>query len=70
LAHSDIHVMVNMYWEPQTFEIPQIYERAWYTAVNTALPSPQDINAPGNEALVNSNHVEVSGRSIVVLISR
>jgi glycogen operon protein len=70
LAHSDIHVMVNMYWEPLTFEIPQIYERAWYTAVNTALPSPQDINAPGNEALVNSNHVEVSGRSIVVLISR
>ncbi|MEY4779399.1 MAG: glycogen debranching enzyme GlgX [Pseudomonadota bacterium] len=70
LAHSDIHVMVNMYWEPLTFEIPQIYERAWYTAVNTALPSPQDINAPGNEALVNSHHVEVSGRSIVVLISR
>ena len=70
LAHSDIHVMVNMFWEPLTFEIPQIYERAWYTAVNTALPSPQDINAPGNEALVNSHHVEVSGRSIVVLISR
>ena len=70
LAHSDIHVMVNMYWEPLTFEIPQIYERAWYTAVNTALPSPQDINAPGNEVLVNSHHVEVSGRSIVVLISR
>ena len=70
LAHSDIHVMVNMYWEPLTFEIPQIYERAWYTAVNTAMPSPQDINAPGNEVLVNSHHVEVSGRSIVVLISR
>ena len=70
LAHSDIHVMVNMFWEPLTFEIPQIYERAWYTAVNTALPSPQDINAPGNEVLVNSHHVEVSGRSIVVLISR
>jgi glycogen operon protein len=70
LAHSDIHVMVNMYWEPLTFEIPQINERAWYTAVNTALPSPQDINAPGNETLVNSHHVEVSGRSIVVLISR
>ena len=70
LAHSDIHVMVNMFWEPLTFEIPQIYERAWYTAVNTAMPSPQDINAPGNEVLVNSHHVEVSGRSIVVLISR
>ena len=70
LAHSDIHVMVNMFWEPLTFEIPQIYERAWYTAVNTAKPSPQDINAPGNEVLVNSHHVEVSGRSIVVLISR
>ncbi len=70
LAHSDIHVMVNMYWEPLTFEIPQVYERAWYTAVNTAMPSPQDINAPGNEVLVNSHHVEVSGRSIVVLISR
>ncbi len=70
LAHADIHVMVNMYWEPLTFEIPQINERAWYTAVDTALPSPQDINAPGNEVLVNSHHVEVSGRSIVVLISR
>jgi len=70
LAQSDIHVMVNMYWEPLTFEVPQITERAWYTAVNTALPSPQDINAPGKEVLVNSAHVEVSGRSIVVLISR
>ena len=70
LAHADIHVMVNMYWEPLTFEIPQINERAWYKAVDTALPSPQDINGPGNEVLVNSHHVEVSGRSIVVLISR
>ena len=70
LAHADIHVMVNMYWEPLTFEVPQINERAWYKAVDTALPSPQDINAPGNEVLVNSHHVEVAGRSIVVLISR
>ena len=70
LAQSDIHVMVNMYWEPLTFEVPQINERAWYKAVDTALPSPQDINAPGKEVLVNSTRVEVSGRSIVVLISR
>jgi isoamylase len=70
LAHADIHVMVNMYWEPLTFEVPQITERAWYKVINTALPSPQDIDAPGNEDLVNSHHVEVSGRSIVVLISK
>jgi len=70
LAQSDIHVMVNMYWEPLTFEVPQINERAWYKAVDTALSSPQDINAPGKEVLVNSTRVEVSGRSIVVLISR
>ncbi len=70
LAQADIHVMVNMYWEPLTFEIPPVTERAWYKAVDTALPSPQDINAPGSEGLVNAHHVEVSGRSIVVLISR
>lgn len=70
LATSDIHVMVNMYWEPLSFEVPQISERAWYTAIDTSLPSPQDIHAPGNEVLVNSHQIEVKGRSIVVLISR
>ena len=67
---EDIHVMMNMYWEPLEFEIPELRERSWYRAVDTFLPSPQDIAGAGKEVRVNGNNYFVQGRSVVVLISK
>ena len=67
---EDIHVMMNMYWEPLDFEIPGLRERSWYRAVDTFLPSPQDIAGAGEEVRVNGNNYFVQGRSVVVLISK
>jgi len=67
---EDIHVMMNMYWEPLEFEIPGLAERLWYRAVDTSLPAPEDITAAGREVRVDSNNYLVQGRSVVVLVSK
>jgi isoamylase len=67
---EDIHVMMNMYWEPLEFEIPRLMERRWYRAVDTFLPTPQDILKPGDEVRVDAGSYLVQGRSIVVLVSK
>jgi isoamylase len=67
---EDIHVMMNMYWEPLEFEIPGLAERKWYRAVDTYLPPPEDIAAAGSEVLVDAKSYLVHGRSVVVLVSK
>jgi glycogen operon protein len=66
----DLHVMMNMYWEALPFEIPKVDGRAWYRAVDTALPSPDDIAEPGQEIGATGPEYMVAGRSVVALISR
>ncbi len=67
---ADIHVMMNMYWEPLEFEAPAAPGRQWFIAVNTAEPSPNDIAEPGQEAPFVEPVCRVEGRSVVVLVSR
>jgi isoamylase len=64
---DDLHVMMNMFWEPLEFEVPA---GTWQVAVDTFASSPLDIadadqgrRAPGRPCLVQ-------GRSIVVLAGR
>jgi glycogen operon protein len=66
----DLHVMVNMHWEPLDFELPAIAGRQWHLAINTDAPSPGDIAEPGLERPVAGATKRVAGRSIVALISR
>ncbi len=66
----DIHVMMNGYWESLEFDIPPIIGRDWYRSVDTALPSPQDIVEPGKEPQISGSTYLVTGRSVVVLISK
>jgi isoamylase len=66
----DIHVMMNMYWEPLYMAIPTIPGRQWTRAVDTSLPSPSDIADPGTEMLCSGESYRVNGRSIVVLANR
>jgi isoamylase len=67
---SDLHVMLNMDWNPHEFEIPLVAGRKWFKAIDTARNSPDDIADPGKELAIDSATCPVEGRSIAVLISR
>jgi glycogen operon protein len=69
-GEPDIHAMLNMYWEPLDFELPEVPGRSWLRAVDTALEPPLDIADPGAEAPVAGNIYTLQGRSVVVLINR
>jgi isoamylase len=67
---ADIHVMLNMYWEPLDFQIPALSGRSWFKALDTAADPPDDIADPGGEIAVSDNVCSVQGRSIVALVSK
>jgi isoamylase len=69
-ADADIHVMMNMFWEPVDMEIPQVAGRSWARAVDTSLASPSDIAEPGAETAWTASSYPVQPRSIVVLVNR
>ena len=67
---SNVHVMFNMFWDAVEFDIPQIPGLVWYRAIDTALPSPQDIAPRDQQVAVQPSTYLVTGRSIVTLVSR
>jgi glycogen operon protein len=67
---SDIHVMMNMYWEPLDMEVPVVAGREWARAIDTSLPSPSDIAEHGKELRCSNQPYRVNGRSVVVLVNR
>jgi len=69
-GEADIHVMANMYWEPLAMAIPPVRGRHWYRAVDTALPSPEDICPAGEEQRVEGDSYTVGGRGVVILMSK
>jgi len=66
---ADLHVMMNMFWEPLEFEIPIGPERRWHLVIDTAAESPGDIVDLDRAAPYPGQSCRVSGRSIVVLRS-
>jgi isoamylase len=64
---ADLHVMMNMYWEPLEFAIPTVPGRVWRRVIDTARTAPDDICVHGTEILVEGNRMTVAGRSVVVL---
>jgi glycogen operon protein len=67
---SDVHAMLNMYWDALDFDVPVIPGRRWYRLVDTARPSPEDIVETAHQAAIGGDHLRVEGRSVVVLLSR
>jgi isoamylase len=68
---DDLHVMLNMANQDLDFEIPPVAGRRWRRAVDTSLPSPQDIALSGDEIEVKpDDHYRVNAHSVVVLISQ
>jgi isoamylase len=66
---ADLHVMMNMFWEPLDFDVPVDPQRVWYTAIDTFAPSPNDIANRPSDAPFIGPRCTVQGRSIVVLVS-
>jgi glycogen operon protein len=64
----NIHVMMNMHMEPVEFEIPQYEGLEWRRSLDTALPSPLDIDISDSRQLVDQSYL-VTPHSIVVLVS-
>jgi isoamylase len=65
-----IHVMINAYWEPLTFEVPIGGNRAggeWHRWIDTALPSPDDISSWEEAGAILQHTYAVAPRSLVVL---
>lgn len=71
-VNDAIYVMLNMYWEPLDFELPQLApSMQWHRFADTAQAAPQDICAPGDEvAIEDASSISVGGRSVVVLVGR
>jgi glycogen operon protein len=66
-----IHVMLNAYWEPLTFELPPLAAgMSWCRVVDTALESPNDFCAPEAAPLVSDGPYRVGARSVVLLAQR
>jgi glycogen operon protein len=64
---DDLYVMVNAYWQPLGFHIQEGAPGEWLRAIDTALPSPNDIAEPGSEPAVPALEYSVGPRSVVVL---
>jgi len=65
---ADVHVMMNMFWEPLAFEVPVDPQRVWHIAVDTFLPSPHDIPDENERRPLHRSLCTVQGRSIVILV--
>jgi glycogen operon protein len=69
-GEEDIHVLLNMYWEPLDFDLPPLDTRGWYLAVDTAEDAPLDAAEPGKEKRLSNSSFSAQGRSVVVLVSK
>ena len=66
---ADLHVMMNMFWEPLTFEVLVDPDRQWHLVIDTSADSPDDILELDRTVPHAGDSCRVTGRSIVVLRS-
>ncbi|MCK5795985.1 MAG: glycogen debranching protein GlgX [Deltaproteobacteria bacterium] len=66
----DLHVMINMYVEPLTFDLPPQKGRIWFRAIDTSLASPNDIVDPTREVPIETVTYTAAARSLSVLVNR
>ncbi len=65
-----LHVLLNAYWEPLTFELPSLDGKTcWHRIIDTALPSPDDFCDLEIAPCVDGITYDAVGRSIVVLMA-
>jgi glycogen operon protein len=61
----DLHVMMNMFWEPLDFEVPENPRRGWLVAIDTFEASPQDIADQGQQRPFTGSSCTVQGRIVI-----
>src|SRR5271166_1892565 len=70
-SRDDLHFIAHAHWEDAVFELPDIGKRKWYRFVDTALPSPRDIAAEGQEsALRSQGSYPVKARSVAIFVAK
>jgi glycogen operon protein len=68
-GEPDVHVLLNMYWEPLDFELPTVPDRSWRRVLDTALAPPDDIaDSAGGGVPLPAASYRAAGRSVVVLL--
>jgi glycogen operon protein len=64
-----IHVMLNSYWEPLTFELPPCNEgKRWRRIVDTSKTTPEDFAERAHAIVIHDPSYPVDSRSSVVLL--
>jgi hypothetical protein len=59
-----------MHWDALPFQVPPASDgKSWKVAINTSMPSPEDIYDSQGGPHVDSAEVIVGGRSILVLVA-
>jgi isoamylase len=67
---DDIYAAFNMHWDGLPFQVPPAPEgESWRVAINTSMPSPEDIYEGESGPRVDSGEIIVGGRSIMVLVA-
>ena len=70
-GEADLHAMLNMSGADLEFDVPRVPGRSWRRAVDTSLPSPEDIAVAGDEIEVKpDDRYRANAHSVVVLISQ
>ncbi|MGE0821117.1 MAG: glycogen debranching protein GlgX [Candidatus Binatia bacterium] len=67
---EDLHIMLNMSDRAVEMRLPQLSDRSWHRAVDTAQASPEDVVAPLRQRQIRTQTYSASPRSVVVLESR
>ncbi|MGF1655151.1 MAG: glycogen debranching protein GlgX, partial [Actinomycetales bacterium] len=66
---ADLHVIANMSDQALDFALPDVPERRWSRAVDTALAPGTDVCDPGREQPLDATSYLATPRSVVVLVS-
>jgi isoamylase len=66
-GEKPLHGILNMSDIARPAALPELAGTAWRRAIDTALPAPEDITPPGQQARVEDNRYVAQPRSIVVL---
>jgi isoamylase len=67
-----VHVMINAYWEPLSFELPPVDDSGhpWRRWIDTFLDSPEDVVDWDEATEVVGTSYRVEPRSVVILFAR
>lgn len=69
-SDEHLHVMLNAYWEPLTFQLPPPGGgKRWRRIVDIALPAPDDFCELASAPIVEEKSYRLEARSPVVLMA-